>query len=59
MIRTQGGNATQNPLVGTADKAMADMVRYGAEFGRTPSARTRIRAEGHSVGPDDPAAAFF
>ncbi|MGP6090072.1 phage terminase small subunit P27 family [Antarctobacter jejuensis] len=46
MIRTQGGNAIQNPLVGTANKAMADMMRYAAEFGMTPSARTRIRAEG-------------
>jgi P27 family predicted phage terminase small subunit len=27
MIRTQGGNAIQNPLVGTANKAMADMMR--------------------------------
>ncbi|WP_323771973.1 phage terminase small subunit P27 family [Antarctobacter sp.] len=45
MIRTQSGNAIQNPLVGTANKAMADMMRYAAEFGMTPSARTRIRAE--------------
>ena len=46
IIRTQGGNAIQNPLVGTANKAMADMMRYAAEFGMTPSARTRIWAEG-------------
>ena len=46
MIRTQGGNAIQNPLVGTANKAMADMMRYAAEFGMTPSARSRIRTEG-------------
>ncbi len=48
MIKTQGGNAIQNPLVGTANKAMADMMRYAAEFGMTPSARTRIWAEGRN-----------
>ena len=46
VIRTQGGNAIQNPLVGTANKAMADMVRYAAEFGLTPSARSRVTAAG-------------
>ena len=45
MIKTTNGNAVQNPLVGTANKAMADVVRYAAEFGMTPSARTRIHAE--------------
>ena|SRR5215475_2418606 len=39
----------QNPLVGIAEHASRDMVRFGAEFGLTPSARTRIatgRVEG-------------
>jgi len=58
MIKTQGGNAIQNPLVGTANKAMADMMRYAAEFGMTPSARTRIRAEGENS-QYDPTAEFF
>lgn len=44
IIRTKAGNAIQNPLVGAANKAMADMVRYAAEFGLTPSARTRVSA---------------
>jgi P27 family predicted phage terminase small subunit len=44
MIKTTNGNAIQNPLVGTANKAAADMVRYAAEFGMTPSARSRINA---------------
>ncbi len=47
IIRTKAGNAIQNPLVGAANKAMADMVRYAAEFGLTPSSRTRVAA------PDD------
>ncbi len=42
IVMTKSGNLIQNPLVGTANKAMADMVRYAAEFGMTPSARTRV-----------------
>lgn len=42
MIRTSNGNAIQNPLIGTANKAASDMVRYAAEFGMTPSARSRF-----------------
>ena len=45
MIKTSNGNAVQNPLVGVANKAMSDMMRYAAEFGMTPSARSRIKAE--------------
>ena len=44
MIKTTNGNAIQNPLVGTARKAMADMLRFAVEFGMTPSARSRIEA---------------
>jgi P27 family predicted phage terminase small subunit len=44
MIKTTNGNAVQNPLVGMANRAMADMVRYAAEFGMTPSSRSRIAA---------------
>ena len=57
MIRTSNGNAVQNPLVGTANKAMADMMRYATEFGVTPSARSRIAAEGY--GDDDDVLAEF
>src|SRR5262245_29650225 len=39
MIKTRNGNAMQNPLAITADKAAAAMVRYAAEFGLTPAAR--------------------
>lgn len=45
MIKTTNGNAIQNPLVGTANKAASDMVRYAAEFGMTPSARTRLSGQ--------------
>jgi P27 family predicted phage terminase small subunit len=42
MIKTTNGNVVQNPLVGTARRAAADMVRYASEFGLTPSARARL-----------------
>jgi P27 family predicted phage terminase small subunit len=44
LIRTSNGNAIQNPLVGIANKARSDAVRYAAEFGMTPSARSRVHA---------------
>lgn len=58
LVRTKKGNIIQNPLVGTANKAMSDMVRYAAEFGMTPSARSRIKAESPR-GLDDPSAKYF
>jgi P27 family predicted phage terminase small subunit len=42
MIKTKNGNAIQNPMVGIANHARSEMVRFAAEFGMTPSARTRI-----------------
>ena len=58
MIKTTGGNAIQNPLVGIANKAAADMVRYAAEFGMTPSSRTRIQATPPAQ-EADPSAKYF
>lgn len=57
MIKTKQGNVIQNPLVGTANKAMSDMVRYAAELGMTPSARSRVRASHDQY--EDPAEQFF
>ncbi len=57
LVETTNGNAIQNPLVGIANKAASDMVRYAAEFGMTPSARSRIKAEGQA--PGDEADQFF
>ena len=42
LIKTTNGNIIQNPAVGVANKAMADVIKYSAEFGMTPSARSRI-----------------
>jgi P27 family predicted phage terminase small subunit len=58
LARTTNGNAIQNPLVGVANKAMQDMVRYAAEFGMTPSARSRINADPPAENAD-PTAAYF
>jgi P27 family predicted phage terminase small subunit len=53
MIKTQSGNLIQNPIVGTANKAMADMVRTAVELGMSPSARSRVQAqkEGNETDP--------
>lgn len=42
MVKTTNGNVIQNPLVGTANKAMLIMLRFAAEFGMTPAARASI-----------------
>ncbi|MFP3549739.1 phage terminase small subunit P27 family [Paraburkholderia sp. SIMBA_049] len=56
MIKTTNGNAIQNPLVGTANKAMLIMVRIATEFGMTPAARSSIAAgvpgDGNGKGTD-------
>jgi len=39
---TTNKNLIQNPIVGTINKCASDMVRYAAEFGMTPSARSRL-----------------
>ncbi len=53
MIKTSNGNAIQNPLVGTANTAMRDMLRFAAEFGLTPAARARL-----SLGAEPPRSKF-
>jgi P27 family predicted phage terminase small subunit len=51
MIRTRKGHAAQNPMVLTAQAAARDMVRYAAEFGFTPAARSRITAADAGANP--------
>jgi P27 family predicted phage terminase small subunit len=43
-ITTEKGNLIQSPWVGIANKAMNNFVRYAAEFGMTPSSRSRVSA---------------
>ena len=44
IVRTQSGGAAANPLVWIAANAARDMVRYAAELGMSPAARSRINA---------------
>jgi len=59
LIKTKDGNAIQNPLVGIANKARADVVRFAAEFGMTPSARTRVTATPDDSQQENKAARYF
>lgn len=52
LIKTTNGNAIQNPLLGIANKAASDMVRFAAEFGMTPSARARLHGAGEKPNQD-------
>lgn len=58
IIETVNGNWVQNPALGIANKAMADVMRYCVEFGMTPSARSRIAATPRAA-EEDPAAEFI
>ena len=44
LTNTRNGMAIQNPMVGLANKAKADMMRHATEFGMTPSSRSRVNA---------------
>lgn len=57
MIKTQAGNAIQNPLVGSANKAMSDMVRFASEFGLTPAGRARVHGDNGKA--NNPTERFF
>ncbi|WP_167760005.1 phage terminase small subunit P27 family [Paraburkholderia pallida] len=50
IVMTTNGNAIQNPLVGTANRAMLMYLRACREFGMTPAARAGIE-----MAPDVPA----
>lgn len=58
LILTSNANLIQNPLVGIANKAKSDMVRFAAEFGMSPSARSRINAQAPEL-PEDKTAKYF
>jgi P27 family predicted phage terminase small subunit len=45
LMKTKQGNWIQQPIVGIANKAMADMARYASEFGLTPVARAGLSVE--------------
>jgi P27 family predicted phage terminase small subunit len=45
VVKTKTGHMIQTTMVGVANKAMADMLKFALEMGLTPSARTRINAD--------------
>ena len=49
VIRSARGTPIVNPLIYIASGAMRDMHRLALEFGMTPSARSRIDAEGQAA----------
>ena len=49
---TAGGYAAQHPAVGIANKAKVDMLRFGREFGLTPSSRGRMNLPGEKPEED-------
>lgn len=59
MIMTTNGNWVQNPMVGTANTAMRDAMKYAAEYGLTPSSRVRLGIEADKANERDPAAKYF
>lgn len=45
VIQTMQGNLVQNPWISIANRAMELMLKAAAEFGMTPSARSRVTAQ--------------
>jgi len=55
---TKNGYPIQNPYLNIADKAMGQMVKLLAEFGMTPSARSRIQLSSKKQDEADPFAMY-
>lgn len=56
VYQTHNGNWVENPYVHQKNRAMQNMLKFAAEFGMTPSARTRFKQEPKDADPLD---AFF
>jgi P27 family predicted phage terminase small subunit len=57
MVKSPNGFPMQSPYVAVANKQVDVMIRIAAEFGMTPSSRTRIRVGDKP--PQDPFEAFL
>jgi P27 family predicted phage terminase small subunit len=57
MVKSPNGFPMQSPYVAVANKQVDIMVRIAAEFGMTPSSRTRIRVGDKA--PEDPFESFL
>jgi P27 family predicted phage terminase small subunit len=56
---TTNGNVIQNPMVGTANTAMRDAMKYAAEYGLTPSSRVRLGIIADKAQDNDPTVQYF
>lgn len=45
IIKTAAGNIIQNPYLSIANRALEQLNKLGAEFGMTPSSRTRVKTD--------------
>lgn len=50
-VETSNGNLVQHPAVAIANRAWADVVKYAAEFGMTPSGRMKVPQHVPPVSP--------
>lgn len=57
LVKSKQQALAANPLVAIADNAARSMVRYAAEFGLTPAARTRLSSENRAE-PSQPTSKF-
>jgi P27 family predicted phage terminase small subunit len=53
VIKTQNGNAIQNPYVGVANRALDLMHKFEIEFGMTPSSRSRLSVVAPAVADEE------
>jgi P27 family predicted phage terminase small subunit len=44
LVDGSAGNRVPNPLIKIAQQAARDLIKFGNEFGLTPSSRARVRA---------------
>ncbi len=52
LVETSNGNLIQHPLVGIQRRAADDMVKFGAEFGLSPSSRSRLKIQAPTGEPN-------
>lgn len=45
IIKTAASNIIQNPYLSIANRALDQLNKLGAEFGMTPSSRSRVKTE--------------
>lgn len=53
ILETASGYRYQHPLLGVQNNALEAMRKFMAEFGMTPSSRSRVKAEVPAEGPDE------